>query len=122
MSEHRDPKAGLYYTIGQASAGRLPAARERLLQDHYYIPLEQLTKWGRGDMQAQKDLGKIYSESSGLATFLMDGEQARYREPLVEYLQAIYAGKDDPQTLAKLTGRSYEELDGEYRQFMESLP
>jgi hypothetical protein len=52
----------------------------------------------------------------------MDGEQARYREPLVEYLKAIYAGKDDPQTLAKMTGRSYEELDGEYRQFMESLP
>ena len=52
----------------------------------------------------------------------MDGEQARYREPLVQYLQAIYAGNDDPQTLSKLTGRSYPELDGEYRRFMESLP
>jgi hypothetical protein len=122
MSEHRDAKAGLYYTIGQASAGRLPAARKRLLQDHDYIPLEQLTKWGRLDMQKQPDLAKVYSEASGLSAFLMDGEQARYREPLVEYLQAIYAGKDDPQTLARFTGRSYEELDGEYRQFMESLP
>jgi hypothetical protein len=122
LSEHRDVKAGLYYTIGQASAGRLPSAREHLLQDHEYIPLEQLTKWGRVDMQAQSDLAKVYSEASGLSAFLMDGEQARYREPLVQYLQAIYAGKADSQTLAKFTGRSYEELDGEYRQFMESLP
>ena len=122
MSEHRDATAGLYYTIGQSSTGRLPKARERLLQDHEYIPLEQLTKWGRLDMQAQPDLAKVYSEASGLSAFFMDGEQARYREPLVQYLQAIYAGKDDPQTLAKLTGRSYEELDGEYREFMQSLP
>jgi hypothetical protein len=122
MSEHRDAEAGLYYTIGQASEGRLPKARERLLKDHEYIPLEQLTKWGRVDMQTQPDLAKVYSEASGLSAFLMDGEQARYREPLVQYLQAIYAGKDDPQTLAKLTGRSYAELDEEYRRFMESLP
>jgi hypothetical protein len=122
MSEHRDAKAGLYYTIGQASAGRLPKAREHLLKEHEYIPLAQLTKWGRLDMQAQPDLGNVYSEASGLAAFLMDAGHARYREPLVQYLQAIYAGKDDQQTLAKLTGQSYPELDAEYRRFMESLP
>ncbi|HEY4234231.1 MAG TPA: hypothetical protein VGM76_12440 [Lacipirellulaceae bacterium] len=122
MSEHRNAKAGLYYTIGQSSAGRLPAARERLLKDHQYIPLAQLTKWGRLDLQAQPELARIYSEASGLSAFLMDGEHARYREPLVRYLQAIYAGHDDAQTLAKLTGQSYPELDAEYRRFMESLP
>jgi hypothetical protein len=122
LSEHRDPTAGLYYTIGQASAGRLPAARRRLLTDHYYIPLAQLTTWGETELQQQPELAKIYSEASGLSAFLMDGEQARYREPLVRYLQAIYAGHDDPQTLSKLTGRSYEELDAEYRACMQSLP
>jgi hypothetical protein len=122
MNEHRDPQAGLCYTIGQSSKGRLPAARERLLKDHQYIPLAQLTKWGRVDMQAQPNLARVYSEASGMAAFLMDAEHAKYREPLVQYLQAVYAGHDDPQTLSKLTGRSYPELDGEYRQFMESLP
>ena len=36
---------------------------------------------------------KLYSQSSGLAAFLIDGEQGRYREPLVRYLQAVYAGR-----------------------------
>jgi hypothetical protein len=122
LSEHRDAKAGLYYTIGQASAGRLPAARKRLLVGGYYIPLEQLTKWGQLDLQKQPELGKIYGEASGLSAFLMDGEGARYREPLVRYLQAIYAGHDDAQTLARLTGGSYPELDADYRRYMQSLP
>jgi hypothetical protein len=122
LHEHRGPKAGLYYTIGEASEGRLPAARKRLLKDHEFIPLEQLTKWGRVELQGQPGLAKIYSEAAGLSAFLMDAEHARYREPLVAYLQAIYAGHDETQTLARLTEQSYPELDAQYRQFMESLP
>jgi hypothetical protein len=37
-------------------------------------------------------------------------------------LQAIYAGHDDVETLARLTDRSYAELDAEYQQYMASLP
>jgi hypothetical protein len=122
LSEHRDARAGLYYTIGQSSAGRLPAARARVLRGHDYIPLAQLTRWGRNELQRQSDLARIYSEASGVSAFLMDGEQARYREPLVRYLQAIYAGHDDAETLARSTSRTYAELDAEYQQYMASLP
>jgi hypothetical protein len=122
LSEHRDAEAGLYYTIGQSTAGRLPAARHRLVEEGYYIPLAQLTQWGKDDLQRQSELAKVYSESAGLAAFLMDGDGMRYREPLVQYLQSVYAGRDDAETLAKFSGRGYDELDAEYRQFMESLP
>ena len=39
---------------------------------------------------------------------------ARYREPFVRYLQAVYAGHDNEGTLAELTESSYTELDAQY--------
>ena len=73
-------------------------------------------------MQRHPDIAKLYSQSSGLAAFLIDGEQGRYREPLVRYLQAVYAGRDNAQIALDATGTSYEELDAAYRRYMESLP
>ena len=35
------------------------------------------------------------------------------------YLSAVYAGRDDHNTLSKLTGQSYPDLDKQYRQFLE---
>jgi hypothetical protein len=121
LSEHSDPQMGLYYMIGESSAGRLPAARERL-HDNYYVPLAELVKLGKNELQRRPDIAKLYSQSCGLAAFLIDGEHGRYREPLVRYLQAVYASRDSDETLAEVTGSSYEELDAAYRRFMESLP
>jgi hypothetical protein len=122
LVEHEDERAGRYYTIGEANAGRLPAARERLLTDGFYVPLSQLTTWGKDDLQRQPDLAKLYSQSAGLAAFFMDAEQARYREPLVQYLTDVYAGRDDGRTLARASGVRYEQLDAAYRRYLESLP
>lgn len=122
LTEHDDPVAGRYFTIGEWSAGRLPAARERLVADGFYVPLATLVTWGKDDLQRQTELAKIYSQSAGLSAFLMDAGAASYREPLVRYLAAVYAGRDDAKSLATLTGRSYAELDAEYREFIESLP
>ncbi len=101
LREHRDPAAGLYYTIGESSAGRLPAARERLLVEGYYVPLDELVRLGKDDLQRYRDLAKLYSQSAGLAALLMDGDGGRYREPLVEYLSAVYAGRDDADSLSE---------------------
>jgi hypothetical protein len=121
MTEHLDPQAGLYFTIGEATAGRLPAARDRL-KDGFYIPLAELTPMGKSDIQRHAELAKLYSQSTGLVAFLMDGNGGRFREPLVRYLEAVYAGRDDNDTLARETGISYGELDAAYRRFMENLP
>jgi hypothetical protein len=121
LTEHNDPKTGLYYTIGELSAGRLPKAREKL-HDNYYVPLADLTKLTKYEMQRRDDVAKVYSQSSGLAAFLLNGAEGRYREPLVRYLQAVYTRHDNDQTLAEATGSSYPELDAAYHRFMESLP
>jgi hypothetical protein len=122
LCEHRDPVAGLYFTIGESSAGRVPSARRRLLEDGFYVPLEELVPLGKTDLQRYPELAKLYSQSSGLAAFLMDGDDGRYREPLVVYLTAVYAGRDDANSLSQAAGAANAELDAAYRRFLESLP
>ncbi len=121
LTEHRDPKAGLYFTIGGLEKGRLPTAR-RNLKEGKYTPLAELTRMGKDELQRSPNIGQQYRESCGLAAFLIDGQHGRYREALVRYLQAVYSGHDNDQTLGEVTGASYAELDAAYRRYMESLP
>lgn len=106
------------WTLGGIDAGRAPAARQRLLEDDFYVPLAELTALGRTDFQARADLAPLYSQISGLADFFMTGLQGRYREPFVEYLVRIYTGSVDPDTLARLCKTDYETLDAEYRRHL----
>jgi hypothetical protein len=121
LSEHRDPTAGLYFTIGEWDAGRLPAARLRL-QEGYYIPFGDLTALGMRDVQRNPGIVKLYSQATGMAAFLMDADQERYRESLVRYLDAVYSGRDSNRSLSDEVGASYSDLDREYRRYTESLP
>ena len=50
------------WTLGGPDAGRVPAARERLLDDGFQIPLEELAALGRRELQADERLPPIYAE------------------------------------------------------------
>jgi hypothetical protein len=121
LREHNHPTAGLYYTIGEPDAGRLPAARQRLLEG-FYVPLAELTQLGKTAVQRHTDIAKLYGQATGLAAFFMDAEQGRYREPLVRYLVAVYSGRDGASSLSDAMAAGYSELDAEYRRYMQSLP
>ena len=103
------------WTVGGRDAGRVPAARERLLEDGFYVPLADLGAMGRAEFQADGRLRSIYSQLGGLADFFMNAGRGRYREAFVKYLGSLYAGSADADTLARLCGRTYGELDQEYR-------
>lgn len=106
------------WTVGGVDAGRLPAARALLLEEEFHVPLEELCGLGRAAFQADERLPRIYDELAGLADFFMNARRHRYREAFVAYLARVYAGTADPDTLARLCGRSCAELDDEYRRFM----
>ena len=110
-----------YYTLGGADEGRMPAALERVLKDNFYVPLAEMVTLSRDAIQHDSRLPKLYSESSGLANFLMHDRGDRYRQALIEYLIAVYAGRADADTLAKLTGASYEQLDRQYREYLKGI-
>jgi len=110
-----------WIAVGGRDAGRMPAARQRLLVGNNYLPLGELTALGLTAIQEHADLPRLYTESAGLATFFMQAQQGRYREPWVRYLTAIYTGRATPKSLAELTGQSYEELDRQYRAYLEPM-
>jgi hypothetical protein len=110
-----------YYTLGGADEGRMPAALHRVLDDGFYVPLVEMTAMSRDDLQHDSRLPKLYSESAGLANFFMHDHGDRYRQPLIEYLIAVYTNKADDRTLAQLAGASYDRLDREYREYMKAL-
>ena len=94
------------------------AARERLLDDGFQIPLEELAGLGRRELQADQRLPQIYSQISGLADFFINGQGGRYREAFVEYLERVYTGSVSPDSLATLCRRTYPQLDDEYRRHL----
>jgi hypothetical protein len=106
------------WTLGGRDAGRAPAARERLIDDGFSVPLEELCALGRKELQADERLPAIYSQISGLADFFMNGEQGKYREAFIEYLVRISTGSVSPDTLARLCGTTYADLDDAYRRHM----
>lgn len=122
LTEHRllaDDSYGSYITVGGENEGRVPAARQRLQEEHFYVPLRELVAFGRDSMQHDSRLRMMYSESTGLAMFLMAADNGRYRPALMDYLIAVYTGHAAPDALEKITGQRFEELDRQYREFMK---
>ncbi len=114
-------EADTYCTIGGAGTIRLNNALVRFLKDDFYVPLAELTEMGMGDIQRDERIQALYSEFSGLTYFLMFDQAGRYRDALVDYLSAIYTGRDRPATLAELTETSFGDLDSQYKLFMERI-
>lgn len=108
--------------LGGSDNPRMNAARYRLLETKFYVPLVEFTALGRDQMQKDPRLPMLYSQASGLASFLMYGENGKYREATVDYLDAIYTNKDNPLTLTQRTGRSFEQLDADYQRYIKALP
>ncbi len=111
-----------YHVLGGFEGDRMQAARDRLLNDGFYVPLAEFTSYGMEDIKSDKRIATLYSQAAGLTHFLVHHDGGRYRDALVGYLTAVYSGRDDSGTLAQLTGASYSELDRQYRQFMEEGP
>jgi hypothetical protein len=108
-----------FHVLGGFDDLRMKAARYRLLNDKFYVPLDEFTGYGFPKLQGDARMATLYSQAAGLTHFLIHYDNGRYRDALVAYLEAIYNGRDDARTLSQRTGTGYAELDRQYRQFME---
>ncbi|HET6325492.1 MAG TPA: DUF1570 domain-containing protein [Planctomycetaceae bacterium] len=116
---------------GQCSVGdphhiRIQNARERVVLDNYYVPLERFVAMGMNAFQKSPDIRKNYSQAAGLAHFFMHYEGGRYRDALIEHLAEIYHTTGRQRAIVKsldeLTGVSFADLDRQYVEYMHSLP
>ena len=113
---------GDYAELGGVDNARMKAARFRLLQDKFFVPTAEFAAISLSQMQSNPRIATLYSQAAGMASFLLESDGGRYREAVVDYLQAIYGNKDTTTTLAQVTGRSFAELDAEYQAYIANLP
>lgn len=112
--QHRGPVA----TVGGPTADRLQFARYRGLQEQFLVPLSELVTLGRIQLQQDERIRRIYSQSAGLSHFFMNGQQGRYRDAFIEYLQRIYRAGDQTDSLTTATSATYAMLDAEYLAYL----
>ncbi|MDA1053578.1 MAG: DUF1570 domain-containing protein [Planctomycetota bacterium] len=107
-----------YMTLGGVDAERLQYARVRALTGEFYLPLAELVRLGREDLQRHQDIRHIYTQAAGLAHFLMDGTNRQHRQALVDFITLLYLGRAGPNTLAARCGVELETLDKEYTAYL----
>ncbi|MDR3110274.1 MAG: hypothetical protein LBU65_11405 [Planctomycetaceae bacterium] len=120
---------GDYYVLGGFDCDWMLAARYRFNKSKFYLPFEQITKMGQDGFQdfgitsktgfePSEKLRMLYSQSSGITHFLMHTENGRFREPTIQLLRRLYHGEEQPDSLSKLTGVTYKELDAKYKKYI----
>lgn len=109
---------GRYHVVGGFDTQRLLAARIRFVKDGFYVPLRELCAMNTQEFQTHPQMVRLYSQSAGLMQFLLHSSDGRYRDAVADILREIYSGQSVMNTLPKHLGRSFEELDEEYREFI----
>lgn len=106
------------FTLGHPAQGRLPSAVAR----GPAAPLAELAAMGQSELQRLPNLANVYAQATGVVAMLRHGEHAAAdRDALDQTLRAVYAGKADAETLSRSVGRSYGDLDRQYRAFLTNL-
>lgn len=106
---------------GGRNVFRIQCALESLFVDKDYVSLREYAGLSREEFQNRRDIATLYSEAAGLAYFFMHYDNGVYRDAFVTYLYNVYQGIDSRDSLEKVTGKTFEELDREYIDFMQSL-
>ena len=100
---------------------RMEDALITLLEEKKYLPMRKFVGMSRNEFQKFHDLNLLYSQAAGLTSFFLFYNEGTYCEAFVKYLYSIYQGVDDANSLEQLTHKSFEELDEEYRNFMNNI-
>lgn len=118
-------KNGNVFRSGNPNHIRFNAARYRLLEDEYYVPLETFAAMGRQAFQTSPNISPNYSQASGLSHFFMHAKQGEYRDAFINQMAQLYSFnsriRNNAKTLEELTGQSYAELDHEYKAYSAAL-
>ncbi len=111
---------GDYVTLGGFEARRIQHARVRMFLENFPVSTREISELGRKDLQKHKEIRRLYSVFAGLTDMLMNGDQGEMEPKLTEFLKIIFAGrKIKAKTFETIMGHSYEELDQQYRKFLQ---
>lgn len=109
--------------LGGAETPRLQQALASVFEEKTYVPLRQYVAATRKTFQTNDmpHLQRLYAQATGLTFFFFHHRDGVYRNAFIAYLYAIYQGVDQADSLEKLTGKTFEELDAEYVKFLQGV-
>ncbi|MDD3469355.1 MAG: hypothetical protein PHE53_05165 [Thermoguttaceae bacterium] len=110
-----------FLKLGGTDTPRLLAARIRLLEHHFYIPLAELSAMSCDAFQRYEYMPMLYTQVAGLAQFFFHGQDGIHREAFVKTLYEIYSVSDTTDSLSRHAGTSFQTLDEEYERYIQSL-
>ena len=109
---------GGYVTLGGFEASRLQYARIRRVLENFHVPMRELSGIGRSDLQKRPDMVRLYSQAAGLTDMLMNDQSGAYEERLGDFMKLVYKGRLKTGTFEKVIGKSFEELDQRYEDYL----
>ena len=101
--------------LGSWDAARLRRGKQRLQS---FMPLERFVQLDMKQFDGP-ELPMLYCQAACLARFLMHDEGGRFRDAFVKYLEQVYLGKADYETLAELLDTDYATLDRDFHRHVE---
>jgi hypothetical protein len=104
--------------LGGYDADNLQFARFRALGGDFQMPLAEMVRLSRSQLQEHKDIRKIYSELGGIGHFFMEGEGGQLRQPFLRTLVDVYRAKATAESLAERCETTYAQLDDRYVRFL----
>jgi len=112
MESFRD--RGDHVELGAWDTPRLKRGRDWIMAGKL-VPIDKLARMETKDFDGP-EVFSLYTQSACLSHFLMHHDQGRLRGTLVNYLEQVYMGKADFDTLSELTELRYDEMDRLFRE------
>ncbi|MFH5805419.1 hypothetical protein [Alienimonas sp. DA493] len=119
MESFRDD--GVTMTAGSPRYVRFVNARARWIDQNFFVPLGEFDARGRVAFQTAPEIHKCYSQASGLTHFFLHAGGGALRPALTLHLEDLYNPAVRPEqvrSLDRLTGLSWDELGGHYKQYL----
>ena len=111
--------------VGDPNFIRFAGAKKRVLEDGFFIPLRTFCALGQEHFMSHPNVAQFYTQSSGVAHFLLHYKDGIYRDSLVKLLSEVYRPdlKNITQepSLEKHSSAVFEVLDQQYRDHLSGL-
>jgi hypothetical protein len=111
-------------SIGNPDYVRFYFAKENLINDGFFVPLERFASLSKNAYQAPLQISQRYSQASGVVHFYMHYKRGIYRDALIDHFAALYRPITPGFRVGGMdyyTGVPYSELSRQYREYISGL-
>ncbi|GHT23997.1 hypothetical protein FACS189419_08630 [Planctomycetales bacterium] len=109
-------------SLGDIMDDWLYAAKEYRYKKNFRLPVSQLVTMTAKDIQHDENIRKIYAQSAALVHWMMFAENGKYRPALQKMLRQVYDETTQDNSLSRLTGLPFDEIDKKYDDFLKTVP